>query len=355
VNNISNIDSEENSENLIERIDNLALSVREKDIALKKKESECEKYKQDVKAKETKIKKLDASVFQCNQVISTMRHEIDILKSNRASYQAAESENQALREKVELMQTIESVLTASQKEVDEVLKQNLSPKDLAVMVGTLRRELNSSESKKNELRKQLQMLKNNLRAEQDQKQILKDRLNTFESENIILVNKLKKYESKMETINLNSPELPNKRMAVLKLDEQNTPSPLSRDEFDKRVRKIHESESPYLKVKSSSIALACMMKKSGNVLQDKSNSDLKHKTNDNSTGISIFKKPRLNAELVPMMQSKDLIYNGLGGTSKVLQSDLLPPKQLDRAFNWPHSNNLKKTIKKKLSAAALNK
>lgn len=183
-----------------------------------------------------RIDKLETSASRNTQIIATMRHEMDILSSQRASLKAIENENAELKSKLELMQSIESVLSASQKEVDEILKQNMNAKDLSVMVGTLRRELNHNENRKNELRKQLQSIKNDLRFEQEERKKLQDKLSSYESKNHALLHRLRRFE-KTESCdvgtaaesNEDSPEPAKRpRLALKHLgDLNNTPSPLS--------------------------------------------------------------------------------------------------------------------------------
>jgi chromosome segregation ATPase len=178
-------------------------------------------------------------VSQNVQIIATMRHEMDILKTHRANFKTVETENKELKSKLDLMMTIESVLTASQHEVDEILKQNLSQKDLSTMVGTLRRELNSNEIRKNEIRKQLQNIKNDLRAEQEERRKLQDKLSYFESENHRLKNLVRKMEKNEQCVDLESSSIvdsslietpePAKRprLAMKLMNELNTSSPLN--------------------------------------------------------------------------------------------------------------------------------
>lgn len=183
-----------------------------------------------------KIEKLDVTVSRHHQIIATMRHEMDILASNRATFKALETENTELKSKLNLMTSIESVLTASQREVDEILRQNLSSRDLAVMVGTLRRELNSNEIRKSEMRKQMQALKNDVRGEQEERRKLQDKLSFYESENHTLKNRLKRLEqtdtdglTEVDLIDLVETPEPAKRprLALKHLGDLNTPSPLS--------------------------------------------------------------------------------------------------------------------------------
>jgi hypothetical protein len=303
-----------------------------------------------------------------------MRHEVDLLSSNRATYKIIETENAELKSKLDLLQTVESVLTASQREIDEILRENMNPKNLAVMVGTLRRELNCNEERKNAMRKQLQMIKNDLRAEQEERRKLEEALSSFESKNHSLESRLKRLElkssstveqlavkqqkSETSVIEVDTPELVKRpRLALLDIDDQNTPSPLSRDEFRKRIQQIQESDSPYFKVKSTSIALTCAIKNPSQLREQKDRdtaSGSKHSSD--ASKLSIFKKPRLNAAAssTPTQKANGCIYNGLGTTTKVLQSDLKEAtKDLD-SF-WSVASKPKPMFKKKISAAALKK
>lgn len=185
-----------------------------------------------------KIEKLDSSVSRNNQIIATLKHEMDILTSHRSLVKALEQENAELKSKLQLMVSIESVLTASQSEVDEILKQNLGVRDLSVMVGTLRRELNSNEVRKNELRKHLDMIKNDLRLERQERRKAEEKLSALDSENHSLQNRLRKivttesdalgtFET-IESSDVDSPEPAKRpRLAMKYLNDLNTSSPMA--------------------------------------------------------------------------------------------------------------------------------
>lgn len=336
-NNIPNLDaSQVNSANLIETIDNLTLQAREKDMRLKLFDEEKAKLVDTLGIKEKKIKKLDANVAQSNQIIATMRHEIDLLSTHRASYKGLETENSELKRKLDFLQSMETILSASQSEIDEVMRQKLSNKDLAMMVGTLRRELSNNEQRKNEMRKQNQMLKNELRMEQEEKRKIAEKISFLESENHRLKNRIRKVDHQEDIINLDTPEIRKKpRLALNILDDQNTPSPLSRSEFEGRIKHIQESDSPYFKIKSSSLALTSALQPQP-VMKKSSASGI--------SKLSIFQKSRVLDNINASKRTDNLIYNGLGGTSKVLQSDLVEP-----------STKAKFSFRKNLSASALNK
>ena len=222
-------------------MDNMQLSLREKDLVIKSRDEVCDKLKTDMKTINKDNKTMKISVSQKNQIIATMRHEIDLLSSHKQTFKALEQENTDFKTKLNLMQSVESILTASQKDVEEILEQQLSVKDLSTMVGVLKRELKSNELRKNELRKQLQNVKTDLRAEQDLKKKLQDKVDYYESENHRLSNKCAKLikTGSIEQIieisddsfagqNGTPDSIKKSRFALHSLDGcQNTPSPLS--------------------------------------------------------------------------------------------------------------------------------
>lgn len=72
--------------------------------------------------------------------------------------------------------------------------------------------------------------------------------------------------------------------------------------------------------------------------------------------LSIFNKPRIASQgSIPMLRSENVVYNGIGGTTKVLQSDLKKSSSMDsfwQATSRPTNLPIKK---KKLSPSALGK
>ncbi|CAO1410585.1 unnamed protein product [Diamesa serratosioi] len=363
-NQISNLDSTDCSATLQEKLDNMQLSIREKDNAIKSRDEVCEKLKTDLKIINKDNKTMKIYTSQKNQIIATMKHEIDLLSSHKQTFKALEQENQTLKTKLNFMHTIESVLTSSQKDIEETLEQQLNVKDLSTMVGVLKRELKNNELRKNEFRKQLQHVKSDLRTEQDLKRKLQEKLDYYESENHRLSNKCEKLTkiNSIETIDVSddssagqngTPDgIKKSRFALHNLDGcQNTPSPLSTKEFNERVTKIQDSSSPYMKVKASSIALAGigLFKKpsdSGFSNLLKRPGPISNGVKDQST-LSIFKKPRLNTALkMTSINPQQSCYNGMGSSDKVLQSDL---KTFDSTWNTSAPKKIKK-----LSPLALN-
>ena len=68
-NQISNLDSTECSASLQEKMDNMQLSLREKDLAIKSFDGICDKLKNDLKESIKDNKNMKISVSQKNQII----------------------------------------------------------------------------------------------------------------------------------------------------------------------------------------------------------------------------------------------------------------------------------------------
>jgi hypothetical protein len=111
-------------------------------------------------------------------------------------------------------------------------------------------------------------------------------------------------------------------------------------------------------VKSSNIALTGVLKKPmqmKEVHQPPVAALVKPNSLEGTSKLSIFKKPRV-APTIPSLRSESLIYNGIGGTAKVLQSEMESSNSVSNL--WPTSslasnkNSLTTTKKKKLSPIA---
>lgn len=88
---------------------------------------------------------------------------------------------------------------------------------------------------------------------------------------------------------------------------------------------VKSSNSSYLPVKSSSIALTSVLKKP---LQMKEHSGLlaRSKSSETLSALSIFRKPGVAAVSGgKSLKPTNIVYNGIGGASKVLESDLKGP------------------------------
>lgn len=127
------------------------------------------------------------------------------------------------------------------------------------------------------------------------------------------------------------------------------------DAFKSRVTQVQVSDSPYLQVKASSIAISSVLLKSMQMKEAHQSKGLaKAKSSGSMSKLSIFKNPRMTtAGPTPSLKSNNVVYNGIGGTTKVLQSDLKQSNPLND-FR-PASSKTIMSKKKKLSPTALQK
>lgn len=131
-----------------------------------------------------KIKKLDSSNRHNEALMAHMKHDIDIFKSRNLQYKAIEDENKSLKLKCQNFASIECILHASQEDIDDVMKRQYSNQELYTMVGALKRELHQNELKRNELKKHINSIKNELRTEKAEKNRISEKLSEYEmSEN----------------------------------------------------------------------------------------------------------------------------------------------------------------------------
>lgn len=117
------------------------------------------------------------------QRVAQMTHEINIFNSRNSHYKTLEAENNELKIKCQNLSSIECILLASKDEIEDVMSKKFSTQELFTMVGALKRELNQNDMKKNEIKKHLTQLKNELRKERQEKAKLMEKLEELETEN----------------------------------------------------------------------------------------------------------------------------------------------------------------------------
>lgn len=109
-------------------------------------------------------------------------------------------------------------------------------------------------------------------------------------------------------------------------------------------------------MKASSIALSSVLQKPLEMKDSHQpkRSFAKSKSNEGFSKLSIFKKPRMDLiGSIPSLKSENVVYNGIGGTSKVLQSDL--KESTSPGPSWPFNKPINVLKRKNLSASALRK
>ncbi|XP_017014968.2 E3 ubiquitin-protein ligase TRAIP [Drosophila takahashii] len=328
--NLANLDvSRIDVGSLQEQLDNAKLSMK----MIEKERSKDEQQMRNLKETQKKCLKTIAGLEQKVQkkefLISSYAEQISILKSDAHVVDGLRKENKSLKSQIQAMEGVSAILAAGSADAERLLKNEADPNVLANWVSTLKRELRQCESKKTELRNVVKLVQNDLRKEIELKRKLEERVSSLESDLYQAQEKLNALEVK--TICLDSPNAScglNSNIFALKREERRTTiSPTVKE----NIKRIEESTSPYLNIKSSSVAWAAgglglsksklsPIKGVGGVTMTsgtirKTNSDLSEK-------YSIFKKPRLllgssSGSGLAATTSSNFVYNGMGGSEKI--------------------------------------
>lgn len=196
--------------------------------------------------------------------------ELNVLKYTKQKLKDTEDLVKTLQDKLDLMAKVEGVIKSTVADVELLLSGDKDPKTLAIMVTALKRELKASEGRKNEVKKILKSTQDDVRREQEVKRNLQDSLSQIESDNFRMTEEIREKDRLIEKLqsgcssSITSPTssltpLHKGKKSSLEMDWTfNTPSPTTLSE---KVKQIQDSDSPYLKIKSSSIGLTPILQR----------------------------------------------------------------------------------------------
>lgn len=313
----------EDSATLLHKLDNLTLAVREKDKKIKEYEEKAETQKDDRKKMKKIIKGLEELVQKKDFTLMAYTQELDMLRLDRAHMLKLQAELKELKNKMDLMSTVEHVITATAQEVEQMIANDNDPRTLAVLVASLKRELKVSDGRCHEMRDRIKYVQKDLNSEKVKRKELEEKLSAADSELYRLEQEVKRLEknavtmdasSESDSVVLNTPDQPPKRKRVVTDLDQSTP-------MSDKVRNIMASESPYLNIKASSIGLMPIMRAglSSSATAKASataGSTLTKTQSDLGDRFSIMRNPRLAARTTALPPNKNLVFNGLGGSEK---------------------------------------
>lgn len=334
--NLANLDvSHIDVGSLQEQLDNAKLSMKMVEKERNKDEQQIRDLKETQKKCLKTIAGLEQKVQKKDFLISSYVEQIGVLKSDAHVVDGLRKENKTLKSQIQSMEGISAILAAGSADADRLLKNEADPHVLANWVSTLKRELRQCESKKTELRNVVKVVQNDLRKEIELKRKLEERVSHLESDLYQAQEKLQAFENK--TAYLDSPNAScglNSNILALKREERRTTiSPTVKE----NIKRIEESTSPYLNIKSSSVGLAHLLNTKGNIGLAKSkispikgvgggvsmtSGTIRKTSSDLSEKYSIFKKPRLllgssSSSALTATTGSNFVYNGMGGSEKV--------------------------------------
>lgn len=164
---LTNADLAEDAGTLINKVDTLTLQAREKDEKIGGLKREIDKRKEEVNKYARTVMALEKSVKTTEALLYAQKEEIKLLRTENTHVHQLQSENKELKQKVEVMKTVEDVLSATTAEVEEIIKSESDPRVLGVLVASLKRELKHSNTKKAMLLQSMKLTQSDHRRELD--------------------------------------------------------------------------------------------------------------------------------------------------------------------------------------------
>uniref|UniRef100_A0A336KCN0 CSON007042 protein n=1 Tax=Culicoides sonorensis TaxID=179676 RepID=A0A336KCN0_CULSO len=312
-------DLSEDAGQLINKVDTLTLQVREKDGKILSLEKEIDTRRKELNKCTKTVSRLEDSLKTTEALLYSHREEIKMLRNENAHVNLLQKENKELKQKLDIMKTVEDVISATAHEVEEIIKSESDPRVLGVLVASLKRELKHSNANKALLMKSMKLTQSDYRRELDARKKLEEKCTALESENYKLEQDLARYKDGNITLS------PTSRPSLKDLQNTLTESPESGLK-KKDDTKLTSSDSPYLNLKASNVGLTPLLNR--RKADSLSQSENKKRDGDSlAEQFTIFKKPRLtikNTTLKPSLSS-NMAFNGFGGSSKKEDSDFPTP------------------------------
>ncbi|XP_005190537.2 E3 ubiquitin-protein ligase TRAIP [Musca domestica] len=347
--NLANLDvSRIDVGSLQDQLDNANLQLKMKEKELNKAEEQIKSAKETQKKCMKTIAGLEKEVKSNNFVVLNYVEKIKVLQNQVKTMDSLRDEVTSLKAQIESLNGINTLLTASTADAEKLLKTESDPKVLSVCIATLKRELRVCEHKKADIRNQLKAVQNDLRKERDINKSHEERISQLESENYNLLEKIKSLEatgsSKESKSNSNGLDNLHKTpFGKVKEEKRYTISPTIKE----NIKKIEESSSPYLNIKSSSVGLVPLFKRNLDnpakppevgpkvttakittlkISPSKTAGAVRKAKSDLGEKYSIFKKPRMGLSAAAGAGAKtssmkplgpNFVFNGFGGSERV--------------------------------------
>ncbi|XP_049290416.1 E3 ubiquitin-protein ligase TRAIP [Anopheles funestus] len=305
----ANLDTTEDNASLLEKLDNFTLKIREQENKLKTFETNAAEHKSEQKKMRKTILGLEEEIRSKNTAMFALRHEMDMIRGDRKALVKVQEELESVRTKLQLYIGVKQALEDSVQEVEQMLTNNMTREAAITLAVALKRELQAQEMKRKKQSDRITHLQNDLIEYRRKIKTLEESLSTCDSE-IYRLEQLLKQQAKEATVDTSTesfgspdeivPNTPDQRPKVGRkrpMTDLNNSTPLS-----EKVRKIIDSNSPYLRVKTSSIGLAPLMRVglSANPHPSSSSNNGTEKpklSGSSSAKYSIFSKKRISESI----------------------------------------------------------
>ncbi|KPJ11795.1 TRAF-interacting protein [Papilio machaon] len=324
---ICNDNTGDDAATLQSRLDNVQLQLHEQKSVCKEKEEKLNSLKSELATNKEMLSNCEQRLVQQESAITALKEYNNCLKVESKKVNALREENQNLKKNISTMHRLQKVLNATSSEVETMLEGYSDVKTVAVFATALKRALCESEAKKNELRNRLDEVTKMLVEESNKLADARQNLRLAEDE--IQEYRLRVFQDqKRDAAQAFGVETENStEIKVQKLDQDaikvDSPSVTT------LVDAIENSDSPYLRLKQSTLALAALQQRNPPAVTNKAlkpsefgilkpaKSSILKKTFSTNTSIFHKKEPaRLDLENNDQVINLDVTYDGLGGHSK---------------------------------------
>ncbi|CAK1593676.1 unnamed protein product [Parnassius mnemosyne] len=336
---ISNENTGDDVTTLQSRLDDAQLQLREQKTLCKEKEERLAVIDAELKKNEELLRMCEKKIVVRDSAVAALKEQLEYVKIQNRETQRLKEENESLKKNIQTMNGLQKVLNATTDEVEMMLQGYSDVKTVATFATALKRALRESESKKAETRDRLQAVKQQLAAEKNTVADLQAKLRSAE-EQIAQYRREKSQDNKrnaVEAFDGNTTIAEETAVKLQRIDPPETKAECASNmSFTTLVNSIETSDSPYLRLKQSNLALAALQQRHPVNVPDKSlkpsefailnsaqtslfkkSDNLCNKANAHKLSIFHKKEPaKVDFEMFEQVSDLDVSYDGLGGHSK---------------------------------------
>ncbi|XP_041982628.1 E3 ubiquitin-protein ligase TRAIP-like [Aricia agestis] len=350
---ISNENTGDDVTTLQSRLDDAQLQLRQQKASSKELEEKINSLDLELKKNIGVLKATEKKLDSKEAAVTSLKEQLDYVKIQNRETQKLKEENESLKKNIQLLNGLQKVLNATSSEVEQMLASYSDLRTIATFATALKRALCDSESKKNESRDRIHALKQQLTAEksgalelQTKLGQLEEKFNTLERKYECLKNKRKAVEALDMSVDECEPNKLRKSseldLSTTYIDDYESPAPakenlntairLSEDNtsFNTLVTGIEDSDSPYLRLRHSGLALAALQRRPQHalgamlkpselaVLNSAKSTQMKPRSKMKYSIFEQKEKPPITlSENDTSLTEMNISYDGLGGHSKL--------------------------------------
>ncbi|XP_063386245.1 E3 ubiquitin-protein ligase TRAIP-like [Cydia fagiglandana] len=269
---VSNENSGEDAATLQSRLDDAMLQLRTQKTEQRELKDKLAAATKEANKKEELLKAAEKRLVSRDSAVSALREQLEYVKIQNKETQRLKEENEALKKNIQTLNGLQKVLNATAGEVEETLRGYSDLRTLATFAAALKRALCDSESKKRSCRELQHSAEQRLAAMRVRYEDLQAKFGQVQEN---LTDMERKYEAlkhkrkasgDAEPRDAKQPRPASPRTPAASNDAVVDVVTEQEDSFYKKtwylqntaVRRIIQSDSPYLNLKQSGLALGTL-------------------------------------------------------------------------------------------------